>query len=214
MVHHINQKFVTKNPESNWSAMLLLPSIPSGSSIRRSSVRISFSLSPNSGASIPSSITCEPGMGRGLDGLVPFKDLFRDRLALIERGDRREQVVRTEILTFNHASAAQHVSLLGRSSPVKTTPNAVKLFENRDVVARKICVPDEECGSGERSDATPDEIYLRSGRVSFVRWMTSVELHRRGTFLLDRRLRHENQLSGPESRREFHHTPTGRMRQI
>ena len=46
----MNQKSVSKNEPSNWSAMLLRPSIPSGSSSRRSMVRMCFSLSPNLGA--------------------------------------------------------------------------------------------------------------------------------------------------------------------
>src|SRR5579859_1938687 len=50
VVHHINQKLVTKKSGSNWSAMLALPSLSSGSTIKRFSVETCFSFSPNAGA--------------------------------------------------------------------------------------------------------------------------------------------------------------------
>src|ERR1700759_1950416 len=50
VVHHINQKLVMKNSGSNWLAMLALPSLSSGSTIKCFSVEICFSFNPNAGA--------------------------------------------------------------------------------------------------------------------------------------------------------------------
>ena len=49
--------------------------------------------------------------------------------------------------------------LVGAIQPHQDFPQ-LKLFQDHDVMARKICVPDEERGSGERSDATPTRYTL------------------------------------------------------
>jgi hypothetical protein len=50
VVRHIIQKSVAKNAPSNCSSIRLRPSIDSGSTARRSIVRMCFSLKPNAGA--------------------------------------------------------------------------------------------------------------------------------------------------------------------
>src|SRR5579859_6319179 len=79
VVHHINQKLVTKKSGSNWSAMLALPSLSSGSTIKRFSVETFFSFSPNAGAHSLFSGAQQPGLGRHFRAFVPVEDLFCDR---------------------------------------------------------------------------------------------------------------------------------------
>src|SRR6202790_2248486 len=101
------------------------------------------------GSTLPSSVAHQPGLGRHLRGFVPVEDFFCDRPGLIERGDRREEVIGAQILALEHATAAEDVPFVRRAGPIEAASEPVELFQDGDVVAQNIRIADKEYGGGE-----------------------------------------------------------------
>src|SRR5215469_7467123 len=67
----------------------------------------------------------EPRFGRGLQHLILLEDLLRNRLALIESGNRRKKIEGTEIFAFKHSAATHDVTIFRRPCSVKTAANCL-----------------------------------------------------------------------------------------
>jgi hypothetical protein len=76
-------------------------------------------------------------------------------------GNRREEIVRAEVLALDHSSAAENITILGRSGAIEAAAQAVQLLQNDNIPAWNFSIPDEEGGCRQRRDASSDQIDFR-----------------------------------------------------
>ena len=117
---------------------------------------------PYSGASIRRPSRTRRHLRRGLHDLVPVEDLLGDGLGAVQSRNRREEIVRAEVLALDHSSAAEDITILGRAGAVEAAAQPVELLQNHDIPAWSVGIPDEERGCRQRCDASSDQIELSS----------------------------------------------------
>jgi hypothetical protein len=110
----------------------------------------------------------EARLGRGFHGLVPGKNLLRDRLAPIEGWERREQIEGAEILALEHPPPAEDVAIARRAGAVEAAAKPIEFLQDGDVVTEDVAVPDQEGRRRQRGDSAPDEINSGLGAIGFV----------------------------------------------
>ncbi len=119
------------------------------------------SLSPYSGASIATSPAHQAALRRGLHELVPVEDLLGDGLGAVQSGNRREEIVRADVLALDHPSAAEDITILGGSGAIEAATQPVQLLQNDNIPAWNFSIPDEEGGCRQRCDPSSDQIDFR-----------------------------------------------------